>query len=115
MSTPVNDPMPPRQLPIAQDGIDDSIRETAAASKEETGSDTPLDVADKGRTIRGFRWVVICISIYVTCALYGLDTTIAADIQGPIITAFGQVEKLAWGKLTPDVGEFQRQIRARLT
>jgi hypothetical protein len=27
---------------------------------------------------------------------YGLDTTIAADIQGPVIEALGTVEKLAW-------------------
>ena len=34
----------------------------------------------------------------MTCALYGLDTTIAADVQGPVIADLGHVEKLAWGK-----------------
>lgn len=50
----------------------------------------------KRRTIRGFRWVIVCISLYVTCFLYGLDTTIAADVQGPVTEAFGQVDQLAW-------------------
>jgi MFS family permease len=26
----------------------------------------------------------------------GLDTTIAADVQGPILESLGQIEKLAW-------------------
>lgn len=51
---------------------------------------------EKKRTIRGFRWVIVCVSLYVTCFLYGLDTTIAADVQGPVTEAFGQVDQLAW-------------------
>ena len=51
---------------------------------------------DKRRTIRGFRWLIICISLYITCFLYGLDTTIAADIQGAVTRAFGSVEQLSW-------------------
>ena len=69
--------------------------------KETTDSDTPQEQIDKGRSIRGFRWIIICFSIYVTCGLYGLDTTIAADVQGPVISDLGHVEQLAWGKLHP--------------
>ncbi|KAI1178552.1 major facilitator superfamily domain-containing protein [Nemania sp. FL0916] len=50
----------------------------------------------KERTIRGARWLITCIAIYTTCTLYGLDTTIAADIQGPILGTLGHVELLAW-------------------
>ncbi|KAK7985853.1 hypothetical protein PG988_003475 [Apiospora saccharicola] len=65
--------------------------------KEGTDSDTTQpEPGDKGRSIRGFRWIVICVSIYLTCALYGLDTTIAADVQGPVIADLGHVELLAW-------------------
>lgn len=60
----------------------------------ETSTDSESD--GKKRTIRGFRWVIVCISLYVTCFLYGLDTTIAADVQGPVTEAFGQVDQLAW-------------------
>ncbi|KAK6082745.1 MFS drug efflux [Seiridium cupressi] len=55
-----------------------------------------VDSEQKGRTIRRFRWVIICVSLYITCALYGLDTTIAADIQGPVVETLGHVEQLAW-------------------
>ncbi|KAL4738955.1 major facilitator superfamily domain-containing protein [Aspergillus similis] len=51
---------------------------------------------ETGRAVRGFRWLVVCVSLYVTCFLYGLDTAIAADVQGPVIEAFGQVKQLAW-------------------
>ncbi|KAK7984616.1 hypothetical protein PG989_012018 [Apiospora arundinis] len=64
--------------------------------KEQTDSDTLQEPTDKGRSIRGFRWIIICFSIYVTCGLYGLDTTIAADVQGPVIADLGHVEQLAW-------------------
>ncbi|KAI0429516.1 major facilitator superfamily domain-containing protein [Xylaria sp. FL1042] len=50
----------------------------------------------KGRTIHGLRWLLICTAIYTTCTLYGLDTTIAADIQGPIVESLGHVDQLAW-------------------
>ncbi|CAH0000773.1 unnamed protein product [Clonostachys byssicola] len=48
------------------------------------------------RQVRGFRWFAMCISIYITCFLYGLDTTIAADVQGPVVKAFGHIEQLTW-------------------
>ncbi|KAJ0114861.1 HC-toxin efflux carrier TOXA [Diaporthe amygdali] len=59
-------------------------------------SSTESEPEEKKRTIRGFRWLIICISLYVTCFLYGLDTTIAADVQGPVTEDFGQVDQLAW-------------------
>ncbi|KAA8642462.1 hypothetical protein EYZ11_001015 [Aspergillus tanneri] len=68
-------------------------------AEKEAGRELPQDgstVESKSRTIRGFRWLVICISLYITCFLYGLDTTIAADVQGPVIKAFGHVEQFAW-------------------
>ena len=54
------------------------------------------EAENKSREIRGFRWLIICISIYAICFLYGLDTTIAADIQGSVTKAFGHVEQLSW-------------------
>ncbi len=48
------------------------------------------------RTITGLKWVLVCASLYVSAFLYGLDTTIAADVQGPVIDTFGHVEQLAW-------------------
>jgi hypothetical protein len=43
-----------------------------------------------------FHWVVICTSLYVSIFIYGLDATIAADLQGSVVETFGQIEQLAW-------------------
>ena len=56
----------------------------------EAGSESPT------RTIHGFKWVLVCASLYVSAFLYGLDTTIAADVQGPVVEQFGHIEQLAW-------------------
>jgi MFS family permease len=53
-------------------------------------------LVDNVRKIRGFRWVTVCASLYVSALMYGLDTTIAADVQGAVIETFGQVAQLAW-------------------
>lgn len=66
------------------------------AEKPPREQETALVEPEPSRTIKGFRWLVICISLYITCFLYGLDTTIAADVQGPVIAAFGHVSQIAW-------------------
>ncbi|KAJ5889079.1 hypothetical protein N7495_009120 [Penicillium taxi] len=48
------------------------------------------------RTIRGFRWFLVCIAIFSANLLYGLDTTISADIQGTVSKAFNNVTQLGW-------------------
>ncbi|KAH8901224.1 MFS general substrate transporter [Thozetella sp. PMI_491] len=48
------------------------------------------------RSIKGLRWILVCISIYLSAFLYGLDTTIAADVQGSVIDTFGHIDQLAW-------------------
>ena len=42
------------------------------------------------------QWLLLLLSIYSTSILYGLDTTIVADVQAPVIEAFGQDQKLGW-------------------
>ncbi|KAL2021886.1 hypothetical protein VTK56DRAFT_6481 [Thermocarpiscus australiensis] len=49
-----------------------------------------------GRPIHGIKWLLVCAALYIMAFLYGLDATIAADVQGPVIEAFGQVDQLAW-------------------
>lgn len=52
--------------------------------------------ASPARTISGLRWALVCTSLYISIFIYGLDTTIAADVQGSVVEAFGHVEQLAW-------------------
>jgi hypothetical protein len=66
-----------------------------------TGSLTPAADEDatpeeSSRSVHGFRWVIVCCSLYLGALIYGLDTSIAADIQAAVIDQFGEVEKLTW-------------------
>ena len=36
------------------------------------------------------------VAVYMTAFLYGLDTTIAADVQPAIVESLGDIEKLTW-------------------
>ena len=65
------------------------------AENEEKRLDDPKPVV-KDRQIRDLRWLAICVALYASCMLYGLDTTIVADVQGPVIERLGHVEQLAW-------------------
>ncbi|KAI1132293.1 major facilitator superfamily domain-containing protein [Nemania abortiva] len=51
---------------------------------------------DDVREITGFRWFLICAGLYVSALIYGLDTTIAADIQGAVVQTFSNASQLAW-------------------
>lgn len=65
------------------------------------------------RPLTTWQWVLVCVGLYLGALLYGkkfivrcrriplisstgLDTTIAADVQGPILESLGEIEKLAW-------------------
>ncbi|GIZ48089.1 hypothetical protein CKM354_001116200 [Cercospora kikuchii] len=57
----------------------------------------PLEAEEEcPRSVHGVRWVVVCCSLYLEALIYGLDTTIAADIQAAVIDSFGSIEKLTW-------------------
>lgn len=74
---------------------------------------TPNDSGEYVRPISTLSWSFVCLGLLLGALLYGksslthpghvanktrlgLDTTIAADIQGPILDSLGEIEKLAW-------------------
>lgn len=66
------------------------------SSDDEKGQTSPSSPQESVRAVTGFRWVLICAGFYFSGFLYGLDNTIAADIQSAVIESFGDVSKLAW-------------------
>lgn len=48
------------------------------------------------RNVHGLTWALVCFSIYVSLMTYGLDMTIAADVQATIIVQFDSVDRLTW-------------------
>lgn len=82
-------------FPEKQDALLDS---SGSGSSTPIPKDSAVDVVpeEPPRTVTGLRWVIVCFSLYLGALIYGLDTTIAADIQGAVIDQFGAVEKLTW-------------------
>lgn len=74
------------------------VDENGPKATEDPSNEINIDTEQKvsGRQIHGIRWLAICVALYISCLLYGLDTTIAADVQGSVIERFGHVEQLAW-------------------
>lgn len=48
------------------------------------------------RSVHGWRWALVLASIYISAFTYGLDTTIAADVQSAVVETFHSVEDLSW-------------------
>jgi MFS family permease len=43
-----------------------------------------------------WKWVLLLLGLYTGAFLYGLDTTIAADVQGPVYETFHNIQDLPW-------------------
>ena len=72
--------------------IDEEQRPSSASSS----TNEKAQDEESARSVHGFKWVLVCISLYLSAFLYGLDTTIAADIQGAVVETFGGVGELTW-------------------
>ncbi|KAJ5892903.1 hypothetical protein N7504_009594 [Penicillium tannophilum] len=80
--------------PTARQGGEENLSNPISNEKEdaEDSETTDKDV----REITGYRWFLICSALYLSALMYGLDTTIAADVQGAVIHRFHEVDQLAW-------------------
>ena len=81
----VDPPSSPDSEPKALDWADEK-------ALDDKHVDNPRDA----RPIHGLKWVATLASLYSFALLYGLDTTIAADVQPAILKSLGNVQKLAW-------------------
>lgn len=84
---------------MSQSGHEDEVKvkeEHATASIDSPEETLDVEPEQSPRSVHGWRWILVCFSLYVSSFLYGLDTTIAADVQGAIIESFGNVSALAW-------------------
>lgn len=68
-----------------------SIKNEGQPSGPGTGEET-----ERRRTVTGVRWILVCVAIFSANVLYGLDTTIAADIQAFVSETFDNVTQLGW-------------------
>jgi MFS family permease len=91
-SRPVNeDALTPRNATEADSSEDHSL-ETSEKQTAPGHAEDPMTV----RPIHGLQWFLTMASLYSFALLYGLDTTIAADVQPAIVKSLGHIQKLAW-------------------
>lgn len=83
----------------AEEGVTRGIVEEKPESSSQ-GSSVGLPQQEEPeeytRKIHGIRWFLVCSSIYIGALLYGLDSTIAADVQASIVEQFNDVARLTW-------------------
>jgi hypothetical protein len=80
-------------------GPEDSGMAGSDSTRSPPDTISPPDTSakeDPPRSIRGIRWFLVCTAIFSANLLYGLDTTIVADIQAPISDTFQNVAQLGW-------------------
>lgn len=86
---------------LVLDTPEGSLPPSTPLSVEKPQSHTPRDLEaetnqEENFKLSGIRWFSICVGIYLTAFLYGLDSTIAADVQGPILASLGNLPLLPW-------------------
>jgi MFS family permease len=71
---------------------------STSSIEREYGVTTPLNsgINKPPRDMGKLRWILTCSALYSATLLYGLDTTIVADVQVPIVERFGHIEQLTW-------------------
>lgn len=71
-------------------------QDPASDNVQTTPEPQAADAGIAGREVVGIRWVLVCLGLYATALMYGLDTTIAADIQAAVTETFEEVSQIAW-------------------
>jgi hypothetical protein len=71
--------------------------EAAMEKRQESTSDALEATATASpREFHGLSWFLVIVSILCSTFLFGLDNTIAADVQPAIIERFNSVNKISW-------------------
>lgn len=79
--------------------MDTEIESIPAVDKDGLATTTEREAGDYASAIvpmSNLRWLSVCVGLYLTSFLYGLDSTIAADVQGPILASLGELPMLPW-------------------
>jgi hypothetical protein len=89
--------MADNSAPIAV-SMNDGLEIDIATDKEKADvtSEPAFRAPEIERTVKGWKWVFVCVGFYLCSFLYGLDNTIAADIQGAVVETYGDISKLTW-------------------
>lgn len=81
---------------ISSERTSQTIHDTSLQQKEHESDGSGDGSEANPRTVHGWKWAAAATTLYIGALIYGLDGTIAADIQSSIIEQFRSVEKLTW-------------------
>ncbi|KAI2636554.1 MFS general substrate transporter [Hypomontagnella submonticulosa] len=78
-----------------------NVESSMSENQAQASSQQPTPPNEKSgepqeRSVRGIRWALVCLSIFSANLLFGLDNTIAADIQGAVSETYQNTEQLGW-------------------
>lgn len=79
--------------------MDSEIESIPAVDKDGSATTTEKEAGNDAAAVvqmSNLRWLSVCVGLYLTSFLYGLDSTIAADVQGPILASLGELPMLPW-------------------
>ncbi|KAI0172250.1 MFS general substrate transporter [Hypoxylon sp. FL1284] len=73
------------------------VEKNCSTGPSSPDSSEPEDSRDiQERPVLGLRWFLVCVAIFSANILYGLDTTVVADVQGAVSATYGNVAQLGW-------------------
>ncbi|KAK7398680.1 hypothetical protein QQX98_011951 [Neonectria punicea] len=103
MSTATTEKNSAEMLPLEKDSPELS---TSGADEDQTSAGNTVDQSDPEACqtppphpregMSTLRWISVLVGLFLGALLYGLDTTIAADVQGPVYESLGDIENLSW-------------------
>lgn len=84
-----------------REDVAEKLPATESITVEGDSSSTPEPEAAEaaGATrvqMSNLRWFSVCVGLYSTAFLYGLDSTISAAVQGPVLASLGDLNLLPW-------------------
>lgn len=84
------------KLPGAATSPDSNASPESGSTMGEIQLSRSHEETETRRQVTGLRWILVCVAIFSGNILYGLDTTIAADIQAAVSETYSNVTQLGW-------------------
>ncbi|KAJ5135403.1 HC-toxin efflux carrier TOXA [Penicillium bovifimosum] len=86
----VDENMPPATHSVFTEPLDGAGTDGSVTPEYETAAVKAVE------QMSNLRWFGVCVGLYSTAFLYGLDSTIAASVQGPVLASLGNLNLLPW-------------------
>ncbi|KAF7553133.1 hypothetical protein G7Z17_g3845 [Cylindrodendrum hubeiense] len=101
---------PKSSRPQSNDGVQEKVNPACQAplvtSPQPSEDEGVPGGALRERTIHGWKWIATAASLYIGALIYGLDSTVVADIQPALIEQYNDFGSLTWAGTGFPLGSF---------